>query len=98
MVGDNDIQAYKFGALEFRVKGLGVFFPSEKLKARITALSPEQLLEANKAAWKLRRTAERLQDRYSNVTLHGCGPHDRASADAGVAAQICKATWAALQR
>jgi len=98
MIGDKDIQAYKFGELEFRVRGLGLFFPSEKLKARIAALSPDQLREANKAAWKLRRTAERLTERYSNVTLNGCGPYDRAFHDFDVARAVCNATWSCMAR
>lgn len=92
-----EVHTHSFGPLEFKTRGLGVFFPSEKLVARIRTLSPDELREANKAAWKVRRTNERIASRYSNVTLYGWGPSEGPSHCAQVAAQICKATWRALQ-
>lgn len=92
---DREVHAHKFGAIEFRTQGAGLFFPSEKLKARISELSRDQLEDANRAAWKVRRTAERALNRYRN------DPHmdnwDRTSHTYHVAEQICKTTWAALK-
>lgn len=93
-----EINSYKFGVIEFRTEGLGVFFASEKLIARIEALSPDELRAANQAAWKVRRKADRLTERYCNVSIHGHGPYDAAAHDECVARAICNATWKALKR
>jgi hypothetical protein len=90
--GDDEIRSYTFGAIEFKTRGLGLFFPSVKLQERIRALSPDDLRAANKAAWKLRRTAERYMNRS-----HFMSDWDSAGHDYHVAEQICKATWRALQ-
>lgn len=92
-----EITSYTFGALQFRVQGLGVFFAGPKLIAKIEALSPEQLRDANSAAWKLRRSSERLCERYANVTIHGNRPHDEAHSAFMVADVVCKTTWRAMQ-
>ena len=94
---DREIHSHKFGVIEFRTQGAGVFFASDKLKARIGELSREQLREANQAAWKLRRKAEREANRYSNVSVYGHDASDRASHAFHVAKNICDVTWAALQ-
>jgi len=84
-------QAFKFGAIEFKTHGYGVFFASEKLKARIQALSPDELRAANKAAWKERRAAERGMERASCMSLWDGQAHDYS-----VAKDICTLTWRVL--
>jgi hypothetical protein len=97
MYGDDKITAYTFGPIEFRTRGLGLFYATEKLQERIKALSTSDLQAANKAAWKQRRAAERQMDRYNNVTVHGCYPYDLHGHDYFVAKEICSLTWKALQ-
>lgn len=84
-------QAFKFGAIEFKTHGYGVFFASEKLKARIQALTPDELRAANKAAWKQRRAAERGMERSSCMSLWDGQAHDYS-----VAKDICNLTWRVL--
>jgi hypothetical protein len=92
-----EIISYKFGALEIKLRGLGVYFGGEKLNAKVAALSPVEVRAANSAAWKLRRSAERRMERYSNVTMHGCDPHDRATQESMVAKAVCDATWRVMR-
>lgn len=89
--------AYKFGAIEFKTRGAGVFFCSELLLERIRKLPPDDLRAANREAWKLRRKADRLTERYSNVSVHGSSLHDDAMHMHSVAKAICDVTWKALQ-
>ena len=49
-MNDNNPATYTFGPLSLRVSGLGVYFGGPKLEAKVAALSPEQLREANRAA------------------------------------------------
>ena len=96
-MNDSNPITYTFGPLSIRVSGLGVYFGGPKLEAKVATLSPEQLRDANRAAWKLKRSSDRLCERYSNVTIHGNRPHDEAHSAAMVAEAVCKATWRAMQ-
>lgn len=87
-----EITAFKFGALTFRVQGLGVFFPSDELKARVAALPLHVVKAANTAAWKQRRTATRDCQRYSQPS-YGLDVYDRAHLAEDVATKICSLTW-----
>lgn len=97
MIREREPITYTFGALSLRVSGLGVYFGGPKLNEKISALSAEQLRDANRAAWKLKRSSDRLCERYANVTVHGNRPHDEAHSAAMVAEAVCKATWRAMQ-
>jgi hypothetical protein len=90
---DTEIHSWKFGVIEFRTQGAGLFFASDKLKARIMALPLADAVAASRDAWTQKRRADREADRHSNVTLHGCGPYDRAAHAAHVADEIRKITW-----
>jgi hypothetical protein len=90
------ITEYRFGILTIKVQGLGVYCGHDRLRVLMADWSAEKLQAVNKEAWKQRRHAARLCDRYSNVTIHGCGPHDRASQHFDVADAVCKATWERL--
>lgn len=92
---DREIHAHKFGAIEFRTRGAGLFFASNKLQERIRALPPDQLREANCAAWKARRKAEREVNRYAAASA-SLDSYDRASHSFHVAKNICDVTWRAL--
>jgi hypothetical protein len=94
---DCEIHNWSFGPVTFRTQGAGLFFAGDKLKARIMALSYVDAKAANAAAWAQKKRADREADRYSNVTLHGCGPYDRAAHAAHVADQIRKITWHRLR-
>jgi hypothetical protein len=93
MTSSQEITAYRVGALELKLRGLGVYVGGEKLNAKVQALSPDEVRAANNEAWKARRRAEREMERYSNVTVHGNGLHDRATLDYMVAKAVCAATW-----
>jgi hypothetical protein len=84
---------YQFGVITITLQGLGIYCGKARLEAICAGMSADKLREANKEAWKQRRHAERLMSRYCNATLHGCGPHDRASQLFDVADHVCKATW-----
>lgn len=94
---DAEIHHWKFGVIEFRTRGAGLFFPSEKLLARIMALPFADAKAANEEAWKQKKAADRDADRHSNVSIHGCGTYDRAMHAYYVADQVCKATWRRMQ-
>jgi len=97
MTSSQEITAYKFGVLEIKLRGLGVYLGGEKLNAKVEALSADEIRAANTEAWKVRRRAERAMERYSNVTLHGNDLHDRATLDYMVAKAVCAATWARMR-
>jgi hypothetical protein len=90
---DAEVHSWTFGPVQFRTRGAGLFFASDKLKARIMALPLADAIAANRDAWTQKRRADREAERYCNVTLHGCGPYDRAAHAAHVADQIRKITW-----
>lgn len=93
---DREIHAHKFGVIEFRTQGAGLFFASEKLQERIRALPSDQLQEANRAAWKARRKAEREVNRYATASA-SMDSYDRASHSYHVAKNICDVTWSAMR-
>lgn len=90
---DAEVHNWRFGSIEFRTRGAGLFFASDKLKARIMALPLSDAVAANSEAWKQKRASEREMARYSNVTRHGCGHYDRAGHAYYVADEIRKITW-----
>jgi hypothetical protein len=94
---DCEIHNWSFGPVTFRTQGAGLFFASDKLKARIMALSYADAKVANSAAWTQRRSAERDMGRYNNITVHGWGIYDRASHAYHVAEEVRKITWQRMQ-
>lgn len=85
---------FEFGALKFAVRGRGVFVGGPKLKAKVEALTGEQIAEANREAWKLKRSMGRLLDRYANASIPGNQTnYDTAYDDYSVADFVCKVTW-----
>lgn len=90
---DNEIHSHKFGVIEFRTKGAGVFVPSDKLTAQIQTLTLDEVKKINSDAWVLKRKYERLCSKYNNVSLFGSDIYDRASHMESVADKICKLTY-----
>lgn len=90
---DDVITTYEFGALTVRVKGLGVYLGGQSLMKACDGLSIAELRAANREAWKQKRIACRQMNRFANVTVHGCRPHDRASQLHDVAEAVCRETW-----
>jgi hypothetical protein len=88
---------WTFGPLAISANSPGLIYLSDATKERIRAMPLDDVRAANRAAWKLRRTAERLMERYSNVTVHGCASHDSASRDYFLAKEVCSATWAVMR-
>lgn len=89
---------YKFGPLVVRVRGLGVYFADEHLRASCDKLSADELQAANREAWKQRRTAARRANAVSNISAHGWNAFDRATQHLDVAEVVCKETWKRMQR
>ncbi len=92
-----DVSQFSFGRLTIKVKGLGVFLPGEKFRARFAEFGSDELLAINREAWKQRKAAEREANRHSNVTLHGWSTYERASLHENIAKAVCSASWAALK-
>lgn len=88
----SEVTAFKFGALEFRVAGLGVFIPGETFAAKVSALTPDELRAANREAWKQKRAWARRSERTQFMS-----DLDRTAFHEIVAETVCKATWKALQ-
>ena len=97
MSSSQSITSYKFGALELRVAGLGVYFGGPVLNAKVEALSPDEIRAANSAAWKQKRAAERRCERYANASIHTGSDYDVAHLHCMVAEAVCKATWARMR-
>lgn len=93
MSGRQTVTDYTFGPLKVRVQGLGVYTGGEHMRAACDSLTVAELRAANREAWKQKRAAERMCSRVSNVTVHGCTPHDRASQHLDVAEVVCRETW-----
>lgn len=93
---DRQKRRYTFGALTFSITGLGMYFGCQKLAAKIAALTPEQLLEANREAWTQRRRLEAEQRRKNNVTIWGFD--DERDAHCQIATTVCKETFKAMRR
>lgn len=88
---DNKKRRYMFGALAFSVTGLGVYFGCEKLAVKIKSLTPDEIAEANREAWKQRRSLERIQARKNNVSVYGWD--DARDAHCEIATAVCKETY-----
>jgi len=88
----SEVTTFTFGALEFRVAGLGVFIPGETFAKKVAALTPDELRTANREAWKQKRDWARRSARTQFMS-----DHDRTSFHEIVAEVVCKATWKALQ-
>lgn len=92
---DTQSRSYTFGPLQFSVRGLGVFVGSDKLTERIAALSPAELHQANREAWRQRNSATRLVNRQNNVSVYGWNDsHDQLIE---VATVVCRETWKRMQ-
>lgn len=89
---NKEVTTFKFGALEFRVEGLGVYFAGPVLLKKIAALSPDELRTANREAWKQKRAWARRSEQAQFMS-----DWDRTVMHEQVAEQVCKATWKALQ-
>lgn len=93
MTSKDTVTRYTFGPLELSIRGLGVYLGGPVLDKKVSVLEPADVVTANQAAWKLRRSSEKAMSRYSIVTLHGNGPFDKAHLDYMVSEAVCKATW-----
>jgi hypothetical protein len=93
---EQTINTYTFGPLTVRVQGLGVYLGGKHLQAACDALSAEQLKQANREAWRQRKSAVRIANRQSNVSVYGW--NDRRDQLIDVAEVVCKETWRRMQR
>ncbi len=93
---DTQVRKYTFGPLQFSVRGLGVFVGGDALIARIGALSPDELRQANREAWRQRNSATRVANRQSNVSVYGW--NDARDQLIEVATVVCRETWKRLPR
>ncbi len=82
---------YTFGPLTFSVRGLGVFVGGDKLRERIAALSPAEMQQVNRAAWRQRNSATRAANRQANVSIYGW--NDARDQLIEVATVVCRETW-----
>ncbi len=85
------IQNYTFGPLKFTVTGLGVYLGGENLQKALDRLTPEQLKQVNKDAWRQRNSATRLANSQNNVTMYGW--NDKRDQIIDVATIVCRETW-----
>lgn len=88
---DTQPRHYAFGPLQFSVRGLGVFVGCDKLRERIAALSPAELQQVNREAWRQRNSATRVANRQANVSVYGW--NDARDQLIDVATQVCRETW-----
>ena len=84
-------QQYTFGPLQFSVRGLGVFVGGDKLRERIDTLSPSELQQVNREAWRQRNNATRVANRQTNVSVYGW--NDARDQLIEVATIVCRETW-----
>lgn len=85
------VNRYTFGPLTVAVRGLGVYLGGEHLTAACDALTPGELKQANREAWRQRRSATRAANRQNNVSVHGW--NDRRDQLIDVATVVCRETW-----
>ena len=90
--------SYEFGQLRFSVKGLGLFIGQPRVRELVAKLDADQLKEANRAAWLMRKASERAMQRYCNITIHGHTSYESAQLNYSVAKAVCDATWARMAR
>ncbi len=88
---DTQSRQYAFGPLQFSLRGLGVFVGCDKLRERISALSPAELQQVNREAWRQRDSATRAANRQNNVSAHGW--NDARDQLIEVATVVCRETW-----
>ncbi len=88
---DTQSRHYAFGPLQFSVRGLGVFVGCDKLRERIAALSPAELQQVNREAWRQRNSATRAANRQANVSVYGW--NDARDQLIEVATAVCRETW-----
>jgi hypothetical protein len=93
---DTQIRKYTFGPLQFSVRGLGVFVGCDKLSERIATLSPAELRQANREAWRQRNSATRVANRQANVSVYGWD--DARDQLIEVATFVCRETWKRIPR
>ena len=93
---DTQLRHYTFGPLHFGVRGLGVFVGCAKLRERIATLSPVELQQANREAWRQRNSAVRVANRQSNVSAYGW--NDARDQLIEVATAVCNETWKRMSR
>jgi hypothetical protein len=87
---------YAFGPLKVRVQGLGVYFGGEHLRAACDRLTVADLKVANREAWRQKRSAVRVANRQSNVTVYGW--NDRRDQLIDVAEVVIRETWKRIAR
>jgi hypothetical protein len=92
---DTQSRSYTFGPLKFNVRGLGVFVGGDKLRERIATLSPNELHQANRDAWRQRNSATRIANRQTNVSIYGW--NDARDQLIEVATVVCRETWKRMQ-
>ena len=90
------VTIFTFGPLRVGVKGLGVYTGGQYLEASLDKLSLQELRQANREAWAQKRAAARRMSQVSNVSVHGCLPHDQASLHYDVAEIVARRTWARI--
>jgi hypothetical protein len=88
---DTQSRQYAFGPLQFSVRGLGVFVGGDKLRERIDTLSPAELQQVNRDAWRQRNNATRVANRQNSVSSHGW--NDARDQLIEVATVVCRETW-----
>jgi hypothetical protein len=93
---DRRVRRYTFGPLTFTVTGLGLFLGCDKLNELIAKLSPAELKQANREAWRQRDSATRVANRQSNVSIYGW--NDARDQLIEVAAVVCRETWKRIPR
>jgi hypothetical protein len=92
---DTQSRSYTFGTLQFTVRGLGVFVGCDKLRERIATMSPAELKQANREAWRQRNSATRAANRQANVSVYGW--NDSRDQLIEVATVVCRETWKCMQ-
>ena len=90
-MNSSSVQTYTFGPLKVAVQGLGVYLGGRHLQAACDALNREELKQANREAWRQRRSAVRAANRENDVTRFGW--NDRRDQLIDVAEIVCPETW-----
>jgi hypothetical protein len=88
------MQKYTFGSLTLTFDTLGVPFFSEKTKQVIQEMSLENATSVNKQAWKQRKSATQLCNRYCNFSYPGnMRNYELAFQHFEVARLVCNETY-----
>lgn len=91
-----NVQQYTFGPLKVVVQGPGVYLGGERLRAACDRLTVAELKQANKEAWRQRKSAVRVANRQRNVTVYGW--NDRRDQLIDVAEVVCRETWKCIAK